>query len=86
VEEQLGCFLTITHEGLARILVQTLDGARQVLQIAPDQAGIRNTDFQRLFAEGKLEGIETPIRLAESEGWNMEGVLHGDGGFSKRPR
>jgi hypothetical protein len=76
VEEEIGGFLAIAHEGLAGICVQTLDGARDEREIAPNQAGVGDADFENLTAEVELDAVEALVGAAEAEDGNVNRRVH----------
>ena len=79
LEEKFGGLFAIRHEGLARDRVQGLDGARQVLEVTADEAGIGDADLELLPLDGELDLVETAVGLTEAEDGNVDRSGHEEG-------
>ena len=77
VEEELGGFFHVADKGLARDRAQGFAGLGELLEVATDESGISDADFERLAGDVELDFVEAPVGLAEAEDGNVDGRSHG---------
>jgi hypothetical protein len=72
VEEEFGGFLHVADERLAGNRLKGLDAAGELREIAADEAGVGDADFDGALADGELDACRGCGRLAEAEDGNVD--------------